>query len=136
MRQLKILLWLLVLTAAQQAWAAEVNVTSGTTTMTDATYVLNSNVTISSRITISGTVTLVLTDGYTLTAEKGIELSAGQTLTINGGAANSGRLVINGCSVGDAGIGAVAVGTLVINGGNITVTGGLETAGIGGSFNM
>lgn len=76
------------------------------------------------------------TDGYTRTAEKGIELSAGQTLTINGGAANSGRLVINGCSVGDAGIGAVAVGTLVINGGNITVTGGLEAAGIGGSFNM
>ena len=135
MRQLKILLWLLVLTAAQQAWAAEVNVTSGTTTMTDATYVVNSNVTITSRITISGTVTLVLTDGYTLTAEKGIELSAGQTLTINGGTANSGRLVINGCSVGDAGIGAVAVGTLVINGGNITVTGGLEAAGIGGSFN-
>jgi len=61
MRQLKILLWLLVLTAAQQAWAAEVNVTSGTTTMTDATYVVNSNVTITSRITISGTVTLVLT---------------------------------------------------------------------------
>lgn len=135
MRQLKILLWLLVLTAAQQAWAAEETVTGGTTTMTDATYVVNSNVTITSRITISGTVTLVLTDGYTLTAEKGIELSAGQTLTINGGTANSGRLVINGCSVGDAGIGAVAVGTLVINGGNITVTGGLEAAGIGGSFN-
>ncbi len=59
-------------------------VTSDTTTMTTGTYIVDSNVTINDRITINGDVTLYLSEGTTLTAIRGIELSSGNKLTING----------------------------------------------------
>ena len=109
-------------------------VTSETTEMTNGTYWLNSDVTINSRITITGDVTLILQDGYTLTASKGIELTAGNKLTINGETNNSGTLI---CQAEDekSGIGAYNLGDLIINGGTITATGGNKGAGLGGSNN-
>ena len=106
-------------------------VTSKSTTLSASEYTLFSDVTISSRITISGNVVLNLSDGATLTAPKGIELSEGNSLTING----PGALTINGCDGYKSGIGAGRVGTLTINGGTINVTGAPDAAGIGGDMN-
>ena len=86
------------------------------------------DVTIGSRIAITGDVTLNLCGGATLNAPKGIELTSDNSLTING----PGALVINNCDKDKSGIGASSVGTLVINGGTINVTGGVFGAGIGG----
>ena len=122
-------------------------VTSETTTMTTGAYKVAQDVIVSSRITISGEVELILGEGTTLTASKGIEVSKGNKLTING----TGTLTANGDtyegsykpnasakSVGRAGIGATEVGTIIINGGTINATGGagiqeLTGAGIGGN---
>lgn len=105
--------------------------TSDMTTLEDFAFAVNQDVTISSRITIIGNVTLYLGEGTTLTAPKGIELSQGNSLTING----PGALTINGCDSGKSGIGAAQVGTLTINGGIINVISGRNGAGIGGDMN-
>ena len=110
--------------------ADKVPVTSETTTLEDFVYIVNEDVTISERIQISGNVTLILGADATLTAPKGIELSEGNSLTIEG----PGALTIDNCDNWKSGIGAVRVGTLVINGGTINVKGGYSSAAIGGSF--
>ena len=81
------------------------------------------------RIKIQGHATLILSKGVTFTINGGIELSEGNTLTIEG----PGNLVVKG-SYEMAGIGASRMGTLIINGGNINVTGGHRAAGIGGNL--
>ena len=104
-------------------------VTSSTTVMTTGSYTVFENVTIEERINISGNVVLNLSEGTKLKAQKGIELSKGNKLTINGPGA------LAALHDGDnAGIGAVEVGTLVINGGRIDAF-GLKSAAIGGSKN-
>ena len=105
-------------------------VTSETTVMNVRWYEVSNEVTIDGRIAISGDVTLILDEGKTLTASKGIELSAGNTLTIEG----KGKLVATG-EDSKAGIGAKTVGTLVVNGGIVQARGGNNAAGIGGSNN-
>ena len=105
-------------------------VTSTTTTLTSGLYYVISNVTVSERIQISGNVTLNLGEGAMLTANKGIEVSNGNSLTING----PGALTIDGCDNHKSGIGASSVGTITINGGTINVTGGSGSAGIGGDY--
>ena len=109
----------------------KIPLTSDMTTLEDFAFAVNQDVTISSRITIIGNVTLYLGEGTTLTAPKGIELSQGNSLTING----PGALTINGCDSGKSGIGAAQVGTLTINGGIINVISGRNGAGIGGDMN-
>ena len=105
---------------------ADVIITSTTTTnWENETYILNSDITISDRITVKRTATLVLNTGYTLTLQKGIYIDPDGTLIING----DGNLVTTGESQ-NAGI--TVRGTLEINGGNITSTGGNDAAGIGG----
>lgn len=75
----------LMLLTTVTAWAANVTVTSETTSWTDGnTYNVTSNVTITDRITVTGTVTLNLGAGATLTATKGITVNTGNSLTING----------------------------------------------------
>ena len=106
-------------------------VTSTTTTLTSGLYYVISNVTLSERIQVSGNVTLNLGEGATLTANKGIELSKFNSLTING----PGALTISGCDENKSGIGAANVGTLTINSGTIDVLGGAHAAGIGGDHN-
>ena len=119
--------------AVSAAWAGEVTVTSETTEWTDGnTYSVTGDVTIDTRITVSGTVTLNLGAGATLTAGKGIYVSEGNTLTIEGsGALTAGE----SCDNDHAGIGGnygdKTGGNIVINGGVITATGGKYGAGIG-----
>ena len=121
---------LVALLTTATAWAQDAtNVTSETTTMSDGTYMVTSNVTISSRITISGNVTLQLGENTTLTASAGIQLYEGNTLTIEG----TGTLNAIGGNE-NSGIGAVIVGTLIINSGTINAKGGNKGAGIGGSI--
>ena len=91
--------------------------------------------TIDSRISISGTKHLILTDGAVLNIPKGIQLTSGNTLNIYGQSENTGKLVINGVESENAGIGGnhwQSCGALTVNGGDITVTGGEDGAGIGG----
>lgn len=104
-------------------------VTSEMTTMTSGIYTVLTDVTISNRITITGNVVLNLGEGATLHAPKGIDVSRGNSLIING----PGTLTIDGCDDDKAGIGAKNVGTLTINGGIINVRGGSNGAGIGGN---
>ena len=108
------------------------NVSSETTTMTTGAYGVYNDVTIASRITISGNVVLNLSEGATFNAKKGIELTEGNTLTING----PGKLTIDDCSAFYPGIGSGSNngGALIINGGTIYVDGGLCAAGIGGGL--
>ena len=105
--------------------------TNTTTTLEDGkTYIVNEDVGLSSRITVNGTVNLILGEGKTLEAYKGIELSSenNANLTIEG----PGALTIDDCDQSKSGIGATYVGTLTINGGTINANGGLQAAGIGG----
>ena len=95
-------------------------------------YSTYADMTVKSRIIVKGPITLTLGEGTTLNAKKGIELSSDEfaRLTING----PGALNIDDCEKFVAGIGAVKVGTLIINGGSITVKGGYWAAGIGCSY--
>jgi len=104
-------------------------VTSDVKEMKNGIYCVHKDMTIEDRITVSGDVVLYLGAG-TLTAKKGIELSEGNSLTIEG----PGTLVIDGCDYGKSGIGAYSVGTLTINEGTINVTGGGNAAAIGGDL--
>ena len=111
-------------------------------------YAVNSDVTISERITVSGDVHLILCDGATLTAQKGITVETVNNLTIYAQSTGDsmGTLTANGTGF-DAGIGGtgsssssvVSCGTITIHGGNVTATGGPSEstynicgAGIGG----
>ena len=107
-------------------------------------YVVNSNVTINTRVTVTGDVHLILKDGFTLNATKGINVSKGNSLTIYAQSAGEGmgKLITTG-SVNVAGIGGIwfygadsancTSGTITINGGMVKATGGYSSAGIGGS---
>ena len=133
MKNFKSFITLLLLSAFVSAWAGEVTVTGETTEWTDGnTYNVTGDVTIDTRISVSGTVTLNLGAGATLTAGKGIYVSEGNTLTIEG----SGALMAGeSCDNDHAGIGGnygdKTGGNIVINGGVITATGGKYGAGIG-----
>lgn len=127
------------------------SVTTYTSVATDSTswsagwYVVDSTVTISTRITVTGDVHLILVDGCTLTASAGITVEGTDSLTIYAQSTGDsmGKLVATAtaspsdlyCST-DAGIGGTAgdgdtagnsAGTITINGGNITATGGTAT---------
>ena len=131
-------------------------VTGSTTTWggpnVDTWYVVKKNVTISSRITVSGNVSLILCNGAKLTASEGISVAdGGNILNIYAQSmdeATMGELIATGRVHesyqytefnADAGIGGSEgnAGTITINGGKITATGGYYYspgggAGIGG----
>ena len=138
-RAVRLPVLLLALTAGTAgAWADEIEVTSATDlNMTNGnTYKVTGSVTIDNRITIAdnATVTLLLCDGCTLNAPNGIEVGKKQTLIINGGEKNTGKLTAKGASE-EAGIGAYEYGDIIINGGTVNAAGGAYGAGIGGSRN-
>lgn len=111
-------------------------VTSETTTFLSGWYVVSSDVEISSRITVVGSVILILADGCTLTADKGIEVDGDNKLSVCGQTAQTGALVTGTPENYYAGIGSdemTSTGTIIINGGNITAQGGMYAAGIGSS---
>lgn len=116
-------------------------VDSGASTWSGGWYVVSGEVTISSRIPVSGDVRLILTDGCTLNANKGIEVTSGSSLTIYGQTGGTGTLTAN-ADENDAGIGGSwngSCGTITINGGTVEANGGGGTnggAGIGSTYNQ
>ena len=108
--------------------------TSSTYPWTDGkAYILNSDVTIGSWVDVTGNVILILTDGNTLTASKGIFVYDGAALTIDAQGEGTGVLIATGSGqAGIGGFGSENCGTVIINGGVITASGGSGAAGIGG----
>ena len=113
-----------------------------TTEMTNGIYRVSDDVTIGERIIVTGDVTLILDEGRTLTASKGIDVSNENKLTIEGmGSLNAadGNYYAGGYYYSAGGIASIgggegrSAGTITINGGTITATGHWEGgAGIGG----
>lgn len=102
----------------------------------EAWYVVNEDAEIDERVEVSGTVNLVLCDGVTLTAEKGIHVTGENSLTIYGQEAGDGKINAKSERV-QAAIGGNSDepgGILTINGGTIDANGGVNAAGIGGGF--
>ena len=81
-------------------------VDSGTTDWGTGWYAVTGNVTVSDRITVTGDVHLILRDDCTLTAEKGITVAEGNSMTIYGQSGGTGVLVATG-DENCAGIGGV-----------------------------
>jgi hypothetical protein len=106
-----------------------VQVTSETKEMTSPFYKVSNDVSINERIVVTGDVMLILDEGKTLTASKGIELSNGNKLTIDG----KGTLKATG-NTRFSGIGSYDFGMLIIDGGIVDAEGGYLAAGIGGSY--
>lgn len=100
-------------------------------------YVLTNDLTVSDRVTCAGNVRLILCNGCTLTAEKGVTVNENDaTLTVYGQQGNGGKLVAGaqgGAAIGSAG--QRNSGLITINGGKITATGANACAGIGGGEN-
>ena len=106
--------------------------------LTSGWYVVDQDMTLSSRVNINGTVHLVLTDGHTLTASKGIRLTEGNELDIYGQTLGTGTLRSVTDGSWQSGIGGNAHetgGKLIVNGGDVTATGGSSASGIGGGGN-
>ena len=100
-------------------------------------YVVNSNITIDSRVAVKGEVHLILADGASLTVHDDINVAEGNSFTVyaqSTGAA-MGVLTAKDKTGNEAGIGGgywENAGTITINGGKVTATGGSFAAGIGG----
>ena len=106
------------------------------------TYVLNESFTYDERIVIFGDVKLVLKDGCTLTAKKGIRINTNASLTIYAQSEgdNMGKIVAEISEHDKAAIGGnknYKAGRLIIHGGEIQATcksGSKYAAGIGGGY--
>ena len=110
------------------------------TELPEGTYFVGKNTTVSSRIELGGTVNLILGDGATLTAEKGIHVAEYNTLNIFVQRAGTGALtasVASGTAIGadnsDYSIGLRQAGTIRIYGGIITANTGAFSNAIGGA---
>ncbi len=120
-------------------------------------YVVNSDVTVESRMVVEGTVNLILSDGKSLSANKGITVQGGSdnkfpaTINIFGQSGGTGILTATAGNADSAGIGcnnnqdSHHYGTVNIYGGTVNATGGSKKstdgiylaggAGIGGCCN-
>ena len=115
-------------------------ITSDTIPWNDGWYVAQGEVTIGTdddpqRVTVTGDVHLILTDGCTLTVNGGIQLEAGDSLTIYGQseqAGTMGRLIASiteeDASIYDAVIGGNGSDTGGNDGGAVTIHGGFISA--------
>ena len=117
-------------------------VTSTTTSWSNGWYMLYDDETIANRISVSGTVNLILCNGATLTASKGITVGSDATFNVYAQStdeATMGALVAsaegnsNNAAIG--GMNNVQFGSIVINGGKITaITNNVCGAAIGGGY--
>ena len=100
-------------------------------TLKDGWYAIEGNIAARKiwRITIMGDVNLILKDDCTFNVVRGISVNQGNTLTIWGQQEGNGALTVSspaGLNDGET------AGKIKINGGNISVKGGANAAGIGG----
>ena len=106
-------------------------ITSDTIQWNNGWYVAQGDVTINQRVTVIGDVHLILTDGCTLTVNGGIQLEAGDSLTIYGqsdGADTMGKLTASITSENTAIYNAAIGGNTGETGGTLTVCGGAVEA--------
>ncbi len=149
------LLALLIITAPAVTQAQDVtyvNANGAEETLADGSYtrltdqtelnggwwVVDGEVNYENRITINGTVHLVLLDGATLNAGKGIYVDMGNELHIYAQLGDYATLNAIGASENEAGIGGNnhgSAGTIEVNGGHVIARGGEYAAGIGGGGN-
>lgn len=100
--------------------AASTPLDNATTAWSAGTFAVpTGGLTYSDAITVSGDVTLVLTDGETLTLNKGISIADGATLTVQG----NGTMNVNGTS-GSTASTVAGNGTLVLTSGTLNAKGG------------
>ena len=118
-------------------------VKNDTTVWSNGWYVVNSNVTFDYYpITVTGTVNLILCDGCTLTANNGINVSEGNSLSIYSQTNGTGEIVTHNdkywynYAAGIGGSEGGNGGTVTIHGGKITATGNQGGAGIGGTVTI
>ena len=112
--------------------------TEDTLRLSEGWYVVPAGgITLPKRISISGTVNLILRDGAKLSATNGILVAGNNTFVIWQQSEGTGELVATGAKF-HAAIGGNGytnadntVGTIIINGGKITATGGYMASGIG-----
>lgn len=99
-------------------------------------YVAAGEIAIPNRVDVNGEVNLILADGCTLNAEKGIGVYNDNAITIWASVQQTGALNAIGGGAGIGGDGAyesrVNAGAITINGGNIYAKGASACAGIGG----
>ena len=100
-------------------------------------YVANSNITLNDRVVVSGNVNLIILDGVTVNALKGINVPSGSSLTIYTQSFDENTMGVLKSTGADrtAGIGSndsQAAGDITIHGGVINARGGNYAAGIGG----
>lgn len=128
------------LTKREESCSGYHTVTSSTNTFNNGWYVLSSSQSFDDRIEVSGTVNLILCDGCTLEAKKGLALYYGNTLNIfaQSEGANTGQLkAIATDNIFFSGIGGGKYsdgGTVTIYGGTVEAHGGGFAAGIGVGF--
>ncbi len=99
-------------------------VTDGDTAWDAGWYVAEGSIEISSRVTVTGNVKLILTNGCTLTVNKGINVAEGNSFTIYAQSGGTGALTVTYSGL-DAGIGSNSKssnGNITINGGNFKIT--------------
>lgn len=94
-------------------------------------YAVDSDLSFSERIDCSGDVHLILCDGSTLTARRGVGVNRYGSITIYGQRGGTGALTIDSTDWKNAGIGGQDC-VVTINGGTISAKGGYGAAGIGG----
>ena len=116
--------------------ADNVTVVDGSTTAwSDGWYVVNRNVTIDSRVTVRGEVHLILADNASLTVDGGINVAEGKSFSVYAQSVGEKMGTLTATGENGAGIGGGSwenAGTITINGGSVTATGGYNQAGIGG----
>ena len=117
-------------------------VKSSMTTWNGGWYVVNGAVTIDNRVTVSGEVHLILADGASLTVNGGINVEKDNSFSVYAQSVGENMGTLTATDQDNdpmAGIGSefgnYSVGTITINGGNVTASGGENAAGIGGSQN-
>ena len=113
------------------------NITSETTDWQDGWYVASGTVEIEELIAVTGNVSLLLTDGCSLNAKKGIAVQSNSVFSIYAQSTgeNMGALTAEAYGRGSA-IGRTNMtGSITISGGKITANTSGEGAAIGGSFN-
>ena len=109
---------------AQQSGCSSLNLYTDGGTLPSGWYVVDSNISVSARLRVSGTVNLILCDGKTLSAPKGVTVSKNNVFTIWGQHAGTGRLD----ATDPGGISAIGGNSSNAESGNITINGGVITA--------
>ena len=96
-------------------------------------YVVSQDATIDNRITVSGDVNLILADGKTLTASKGITVEDNRSLTIYAQAGGTGKLVATHPN-DDADKAAIGRNGFGKEGGSVAIHGGCVEANVDATY--